>query len=501
MRRLLAVTRETLKECLRTRVAAVFVALLAACLVGIALGFKGDGTLPGRIRTFLAYSVVLTQLLLAIVTVLLTVGIVTGDIHRKSIFIVISKPLARWQYVIGRWLGVVALDAILLAVAGAGIYGMAQALRRLPTQVEQKKALKQLPPEAYDPDRRAIDEQVFAARAAVRPDPLDVESAVQAKLQQSFDESGKENLIREAVRADAIQQRQAVGGDPSVTDAELERLAADPEVRRRVLDRLTEEIRKAERDRRLLVAPGRGVRITFSGLPARQEGSLQLDYRLQPVKQGVEAVYSMWVVQRPDTGETLPPLWRTDATDTGSTLSIPAQAVAPNGTLTLVYLNDVRTGSPVKVSDANLSLYYRIGGFEDNFLRALGIAMLRLVFLAAAGVLAGVCLSFPMAVLTGMVVLTVGIMGPFILESTRLLPGDDASAFDLYCHYATKVVFYLVPHTPVFSSPSDELADGVWISAARLAKEAYAGTGVRALVLIALACLAFHRRELARVQV
>ena len=117
-----AVARHTFAQCIRMKIAVAFILLLAVCLLGLPYVMKGDGTLTGSIRTFLSYSVSITGVLLSIVTVLVTVSVVSGDISEKYIYLIIAKPLARWEYILGRWLGVVLLNAVLLAIAAGIIF-------------------------------------------------------------------------------------------------------------------------------------------------------------------------------------------------------------------------------------------------------------------------------------------------------------------------------------------------------------------------------------------
>src|SRR5205823_704502 len=63
------------------------------------------------------------------------------DIEECQIQVVATKPVARWQIWLGKWLGIVSLNAALLMIAGAGVYGLLQwRASRLP--VEQQKALR-----------------------------------------------------------------------------------------------------------------------------------------------------------------------------------------------------------------------------------------------------------------------------------------------------------------------------------------------------------------------
>ena len=174
MRRIWAVARETFAQCLRMKVAAAFIILLAVTLAAMPALMKGDGTLAGQIRTLLNYGTAITALLLSVVTIFVSVAVVASDVADKQVFLVATKPLPRWQYVLGRWLGVVALDVVLLACAGAAIYVFAQVLRTRP---------------ALNPaDRTAVEMEVFTARQRVSPAPPDVTSRVQERIKRLKDE-------------------------------------------------------------------------------------------------------------------------------------------------------------------------------------------------------------------------------------------------------------------------------------------------------------------------
>ena len=221
MGRIWAVARYTLAQCLRTKIAAVFVILLAAGLVVLPFT-PGDGTLAGRIRTFLAYGTSATAILLSLVTIFLSVALVAGDVQAKQIFLLATKPVGRWQYIVGRWLGIVLLDAILLAIASTIIYGVAQHLR-----AGEAPGLKD--PEARRMDRMAVENEIFTARAKVSPEPVaDFERLVaeekkrigQAKLEEtvkayvknlSMSDEGARIKVEEDIRKQVTDARQSIG--------------------------------------------------------------------------------------------------------------------------------------------------------------------------------------------------------------------------------------------------------------------------------------------------
>ena len=498
MRSLWAVARETFTECVRTKSAAVFVLLLVVSLPAMALTIEGDGTLKGRIQTFLAYSSSWTQLLLSLATILLAVGIVTEDVRAKTIFTVAAKPLARWQYLLGRWLGVVMLDAALVALAGGAIYGLSQHLRRL--------GLGQIPSgvadsDITDVDRLAVENEVFSARVARNPQPFDVTSAAEQRYQQLVEERGADALIRERIRGDLARAR---GAAPD--EADVEERMRDGELRERVVAKLKSDLRKQLTEARQLLPPGYGLELNFRGLsrPSEAGRTVQLRYRLRRMGKGSAyrdaKLYTKWRLSHPE--KAFAPLYRSDPDGQMTSIMVPSEAITDKGTLTLAYMNEPATMATVQLKLADVTLLYPVATFEGNFFRANLLILTRLAFLAAAGVLFGAFLSFKIAALSCLIVLLIGIMSSFILEATAILPAaSEPTALDYYSHYMVRTVFLILPRLPLVSSPADALVEGKNIPWATVAVEAGAETALRALLALGIGWLIFRRRELARVQV
>lgn len=505
MRRLWAIARTTFIECLRTRIVAALLVVLGAGLLAMGLTVSGDGTLTGRTQTFLSYSTVLSQLLLGAVTIILATSLVAGDIRRKTIFTVVSKPVRRWQVLLGRWLGLAALNVLLVAGVAAEIYGLAQYLRSKPTAVEADKAAGRAKADRPDLDRYRIDNELFTARAAHNPQPIDIADRLQRRIQW-LEEKGLEPLFRQRLR-DKIQADAAPGtSPPPIDDREIDQRLADPELRGKLKAEIYAEIKDLIAKEAQLIRTGGSIRLDFIGLtpPRGPRDTLQIRYRIRPLtRPDSMTLKSMWQI-RNNTNGYFQIITRTDSTETGSSFRILPQAVTDAGTLSILYINlpDRRFGGTVKVDPADISVFYRIGSFEGNLARAATIIGLRMMFLSAIGVLFGVAVSFPIACMLGLVVLGVGMMSGFIAEATRTdLPGPAASATIHVSKYLAKVVFAFIPNLTLASTPGDALVDGLIIPPAAVAREALTGAGLRALLALGLGWLIFRRRELARVQV
>src|SRR5579864_1799363 len=126
MQRIFAIAWLTWKAALRFKLFLVIAALLVLAVVGLPLVIKDDGTAQGFTQIILTYTLSAITLLLGLSTLWLACGTLARDIEECQIQVVATKPVARWQIWLGKWLGIVSLNAALLAIAGAGVYGLLQ---------------------------------------------------------------------------------------------------------------------------------------------------------------------------------------------------------------------------------------------------------------------------------------------------------------------------------------------------------------------------------------
>src|SRR5512145_1075209 len=124
MRRIWAVATNTIRQALRMKVAVIFFVLLLVLLPVLGLTATGDGTLKGRLQTFTAYGLSLTSLLLSLLTIIASIYSITSDIEHRQIYTVVTKPIRRYQLILGKFLGVVVLDVALLTLFSGIIYGV-----------------------------------------------------------------------------------------------------------------------------------------------------------------------------------------------------------------------------------------------------------------------------------------------------------------------------------------------------------------------------------------
>src|SRR5881394_3079448 len=175
MQQLLAISGLTWKAAFRFRLFVVVAVLLLGSVIGLPLLIKDDGTARGFTQILLTYTLTTISALLGISTLWLACGTLARDIEECQMQVVAVKPIARWQIWLGKWIGLMSLNAALLALSGASVYGLLQwRATRLPAA--QQEILRR---------------EVLVARGSARPENVspkidaDTEQLLQERLAKS----------------------------------------------------------------------------------------------------------------------------------------------------------------------------------------------------------------------------------------------------------------------------------------------------------------------------
>ena len=202
-----AVATNTIKQALRMKIAAVFIILLIVLLPAMGVSMTGDGTLKGRLQTFVSYGLSLTNLLLCLFTIVVSIYSLTSDIKQKQIYTVITKPISRFQFLLGKLLGVILLDAALLALFSVMIYVITI---YTPRYLGADKA-----------ELAQVGNEFFTARRGLTPPEADVRQEVletynklkrTGQLNQIFQDVPRKKIIAELTRRKQLQKRAAAVG-------------------------------------------------------------------------------------------------------------------------------------------------------------------------------------------------------------------------------------------------------------------------------------------------
>lgn len=114
MKQIFAIASTTVGEAIRRRVLLVilFVGLLFLIVA------PGLGVLAARQERTVLTSMVLgiIQLTSAVIAIVLTVYMIPNEVERRTIYTILSKPVLRWQFLVGKYLGAVAALGMMMAL-------------------------------------------------------------------------------------------------------------------------------------------------------------------------------------------------------------------------------------------------------------------------------------------------------------------------------------------------------------------------------------------------
>ena len=459
MQQVLAITSLTWKAAVRFRLFLVIAVLLLVAVVGLPMLIKDDGTAQGFTQIVLTYTLSAVTALLGLCTLWLSCGTLARDIEECQMQVVATKPIARWQIWLGKWLGIVSLNAALLALSGACVFGLMQwRARTLPAK-----------------EQEVLRSQVLVARGSAKPP--DVEDKIEADARNILEERLKKTPLSSPDDIREVQKQI------------LEQVKAEYQVVPPGYSK-SWEIQLGEKAKSLRDQPLQ-LRIKFETADRSQSGSF----------------IGLWQVGVPQKTK----LWHSDeqhlAPDTFHEFQIDSGLIDDKGVLTISFanLNDTVLLFPL---EDGMEVLYREGSFGMNFVRGLGIILCWMALLAAIGLASASFLSVPVAAFLSLAILTMalssGTMASVVSEGTI---DNNSGASDKpvvsALNYIIVPVFRVAVKIINFASdfsPIDALSTGRSITWADLglafAQIVIVLGGIFALCGIFL----FHRRELATAQ-
>jgi hypothetical protein len=459
MRRIWAVAANTIRQALRMKVAAAFIVLLLVLLPVLGVTASGDGTLKGRLQTFISYGLSLTSLLLSLLTIIVCLYTITSDIEQRQIYTVVTKPIRRYQLLLGKVLGVVVLDLVLLVLFAGIIYGVTSSL---PWFLG-----------ASTEELQTVNNEFYTARASLTPPELDVRQEAEDLYRQLEEKDQLQTLYHDFTR---------------------------PEIMKQLINRKRLEKRA--------VAVGQAIVWEFRNVrPMDPNRSLFIRFKYDvSVTPPDEQVYGDWRVGdlrgilKPNGPEVTTPVGRQIRKDPVRKLremEVPASVVAKDGYLAVMYFN-TRPNETVVIFpvEDGLEVLYKADTFTANFIRATLLILCRLVFLACLGALAASFLSFPVAILFCLVVFLTGTTSGFVIDSFSYMSENISRIYS----YTVQAVIQLLPQFDQ-CNPTKFLVPARLMTWGFLGKAALVMVLLKASALLLLALLIFSFRELAKIVV
>ena len=444
-----AVATNTIKQAVRMKVAAVFLILLLVLLPVMGFSATGDGTLKGRLQTFVSYGLSLTSILLCLLTIIISIYSVTNDIEQRQIYTVITKPIRRSQFLLGKLLGVVLLDVILLSLFAAIIYTIT---------IYTPKFFN-----ATETERIQANNEFFTARAALAVPAVDVSQEVKDRYEQ---------LERSRELPEGISYKEIIA--ELTMQQQLAKRAAD------VGQVLVWEFDNVE--------------------PLAQSMFIKFKYDVAVNPPDMQ-VFGRWFAGdyqyiRYGTESKTPVYDRIHKHSVRNfhEIEVPANVVPEHGHLAVAFQNAPLNNTVIIFPPDGIEVLYKADTFTGNFVRAVLLILLRLIFLACLGILASTFLSFPVAILLCLVLFSTACVSGFVIDSFSFM-GENISV--IYS-YTIKLVIQLLPKFDKFN-PTKFLVPARLLSWPLLARCAAVMVCIKAFLLLVLALVIFSYREIAKI--
>ncbi len=452
MRSVWAVARNTIAQALRMKVAAVVVILLLVVLPLMSRIMVGDGKLQGKLQTFISYGMSLMTVLLCILTIAVSTYTLSDDIKRKYIFLVVTKPIGRFQIILGKLMGVVTVNFVLLVVFSSIIYILTLLMFHYT--------------DAPQPEVAQAKNEFFTARLGLT-DPED-EDKIERRALEALDKLESNHQMPENMtRRDVLSQ-----------------LIGHEKIKARSVGIYGKKVWEFENVRVRDPNDALFVRYKFSVTTPPPDDQVHGLWYIGDNRQIELAV-----------GEWKTPIWpirRSDVIRTFAEIQAPAAVIADDGYVAVVFHNTDLNQTTVIPED--VELLFRAGSFTGNYIRAVLLIGVRLIFLAVLGVWASTWLSFPVAFLGTIFLFCIGMINGFIVESFDSLGTTAGIIYSL----TLRPLLWLLPRLDGPHNPTQFMVFGKLLTWQVLASAYGVMVGLKATVFTLFGMWIFSKREIAK---
>ena len=450
---IMAVARLTIRDATRSRMLLSLALILVMGLLGLPALITDDNSSAGQIQIVLSYSLRFAGSVLALVTLWSACGGLAADIRDRRLYLVLAKPLHRYELWIGKWLGIVSLNAALLVLSGGVIILMVE-------QVLQRASRSDAGAAHLAAERYWVAHQ---PRQAITPD------------WRSEAGSTLDQLVREGRLPASLDRERGIG-----------------------------ELAPKLRNRYFAVAPCSNLTLRF-GLPRSATGShdVLLVYQFESSRPERAPVPLRWTIR---SGALTHELSVTNYPGLPDLVAIPAGWVQGADELVLSLYRQPSPNPATIMLNAGKhepELLIPSGHAGSNLARGMVMILAQLGFVAALGLAAGSLLSVPVALFTCFFILvmmalagyveTVATTGMFFIPHEG--PAPEQNMLNTAILHLFKL-FNLVTGPLLAFDPVPAIEEGLHLSLSLVAQAVAWLVGAYSTFTAAIAIMLFNRREL-----
>lgn len=435
------IAHKMLLELFRKRIPYIVGMVGLLFIVSLPFLLRSDGTLKGQLQLTFTYSISVLFMMLSLLTVFLATKSFTSEIKYKQYYLLDCKPVARWQFFLGKWLGLVVLNLLLLVVLGGTIFGLS--LITISSQREQRL-------------KEHMDAELLTAYRGLRP--YSNLSQLDKIVSAEYERMKQEGRIPLDASENAVKQ----------------------------------ELEKVLQFREHLVPVGFQRKWIFKGIPAtlrqNSEQYLKLRYKVFTAQTAYGAMCKfIWQVGRGEHGYSFQ-----SKVKIGEFVehTIPVEVIDDSNVVEIRFLhNDTSAGYVYFPVENGIELLYPAGKFFGNYCRGLLLIFITLCFMAVLALFTSTFLTFPVATLLSFYLILLGMLAEFFLD---ILPARTGGI-----SYMLQFLFTFIPNFSHYD-PSEYLSSGRMIEWRLVGESMVSLLLIRGSILAVAGCLIFHYREIGK---
>ncbi len=490
---LFAVGKLTVRMALRSKIFLMLFLMLALAVLVLPGTVLDDGTPIGHIRLSIQYCITALTMILTISTVWVSCFVCSSDIENYQMHMLSTKPLSRTSIWIGKFLGVFLLHFFLLVVCGVIAYA---------------RILYEFNSTAFSPeDKERIRHEIFVGRRVYMPELPDVEAEIKREYERRLAELKELGLNPSSNPTDPMKSQPFI-------DAQLRKqtLAKLGEVR---FGPSASRIWEYENVSKVLDRP---VFLRFRPYVDQISQKEQREtygiwfFRIKTNEKMMEDMRK----EAPDLADSKPeyvfipymPEPERFAGGAFNEFPIPPQVIGDDGKVAIAYANYDLGQKPVyfQLSDGP-KLLVRKDSFLGNFLRAILMLSIKLLFVGALACSLGGVFSMPCAVFICVAYILFGVFSDYMISIDEMYNDGmeeklDLSSLEAVHDYVGKKVsrFIVTVAVPVQRlDVSDKLSDGELIENSAIAVAFFKYFILRGLPLFVFFVWLYSKRELGAV--
>lgn len=457
-----------LAESVRMKVVLALVFLMGLIVLGLPFSITGDSSLTGAVQSFMSYALTATTVLLSMLSIFLS-RTLADELVGHQIYLVVTKPIARWQYVLGKWLGITILNAVFLFCAGATLFGMVYYMRWTHPPLDDRF------------DEGELTNEVLVARHARPMKTPDFNRPAEMEFNRNLEEGMYDD-------------------QPGFNQDEAKRL-----------------LRSKYEARWRVVGPGERRVFEFDQILCDRSSSsvIQLRYKTEVSQYPSDEIFrGLWVFGDRTKGAQQISIPIRHVVGRFHTIRVPASTVSDDHTLSVYFSNENPFEGERQYQNviefrksAGVEVLFIVGSFGGNLFRLLVLIQCKLMFLAAVAILMTTVFSFPVASLASFTIYVLAGTRSFIAEALELGTDPYASIFSSIEQFFYQsfeqiysVFFWLVPDFSKYDAV-EHFVNGRNVSLFWVLQGVFWLVMVKTVVVLGAAMLLFYRREVAEVSV